>query len=253
MGNKFLRVRPLTAAGAPARGSTVRLHHQSGRAQLQVIDSGSGYLCQQEPVAHFGLGGATGPMAPVRVVVRWPDSTIVVVYGPPANCDLTVPHPGMDAKQGQAVMVTRKCLGDDKVGSVTGRVAPELGAIRASVCPSNTRTDLSIAVPDVPAQAISNAAQRRTEELRQAQVLVRWGGASVNDLHDEYRNIFPKTYNRNAASHLWSSFVLRRSLQYQPSKVRELMSGFCSVSGSIVRPVSALMGTRRGIVLSHAG
>ena len=237
--NKFLRVRPLTAAGAPARGSTVRLHHQGGRAQLQVIDSGSGYLCQQEAVAHFGLGAATGPMVPVRVVVRWPDSAIVVVYAPPSNCVLTVPHPGVDAKQGDTVTVARKCIGVAQAGTVAGRVAPELGAIRASVCPSGTKTDLSIALPDAPAKPIVSLAQRRTQELRQAQVLVRWGGASVNDLHDEYLKVFPKTYNRNAASHLWSSFVLRRSMQYGSDKIRELMSGFCSVSGSIVRPVSA--------------
>ena len=31
----------------------------AGRTQLRVIDSGSGYLCQMEPVAHFGLGSVT--------------------------------------------------------------------------------------------------------------------------------------------------------------------------------------------------
>ena len=29
---------------------------QNSRAQIRFIDSGSGYLCQMEPVAHFGLG-----------------------------------------------------------------------------------------------------------------------------------------------------------------------------------------------------
>ena len=37
-----------------------------------MIDSGSGYLCQMEPVAHFGL--ATD--SPSSVIVKWPDGKI---------------------------------------------------------------------------------------------------------------------------------------------------------------------------------
>ena len=66
-GNHWLRVAPTTSSGAPARGAIVRLH-AAGRTQLRVIDAGSGYLCQQEPVAHFGLGGATAE----SVTVIWP-------------------------------------------------------------------------------------------------------------------------------------------------------------------------------------
>merc|ERR1719353_174399 len=193
-GNKFLRVRPLTAQGGPARGSTVRLHHHSGRAQLQVIDSGSGYLCQQEPVAHFGLGDAKGSMAPVRVVVRYADRTIVAVDNPPSNCHLTVPHPGAAAKKGDTVAVTYSCLRNANptttitttasssttttttTGVVMGRVAPELGSIRASVCPAGTKTDVDIDPPSTPnPKAVVTLAQRRTEELRRVQVLVTWG------------------------------------------------------------------------------
>ena len=47
----WLRVAPRTAHGAPARGAVVRLV-AGGRTQLRVIDAGSGYLCQMEPVAH---------------------------------------------------------------------------------------------------------------------------------------------------------------------------------------------------------
>ena len=74
--NGWLRVFPKTRFGAPARGSIVTLTHSSGRTQLRVIDAGSGYLCQMEPVAHFGLGAlsaaaaATGRLA---VTVQWPD------------------------------------------------------------------------------------------------------------------------------------------------------------------------------------
>jgi hypothetical protein len=89
-----LRVRPRTPQGAPARGALVRLDTDAGddtAVQRRVVDGGSGYLCQGEPVAHFGLGGAT----PERVTVRWPDGeTTVEVDDPPTNEVLTVEHPG---------------------------------------------------------------------------------------------------------------------------------------------------------------
>jgi hypothetical protein len=52
----YLRVAPLTDFGAPARGAIVHLY-AGDRHQVRAIDGGSGYLCQMEPVAHFGLGG----------------------------------------------------------------------------------------------------------------------------------------------------------------------------------------------------
>lgn len=56
--NHWLRVLPLTPHGAPARGAIVTI--QAGeRQQKRAIDTGSGYLCQMEPVAHFGLGEHT--------------------------------------------------------------------------------------------------------------------------------------------------------------------------------------------------
>ncbi|MGF1504673.1 MAG: CRTAC1 family protein [Anaerolineae bacterium] len=51
----WIRVMPLTEAGAPARGAIVRVT-AGGRTQVRAVDAGSGYLCQMEPVAHFGLG-----------------------------------------------------------------------------------------------------------------------------------------------------------------------------------------------------
>lgn len=60
--NHWLRVRPLTVAGAPAIGARVTATWDTpdGRRQrTRWIDGGSGYLCQMEPVAHFGLGEAT--------------------------------------------------------------------------------------------------------------------------------------------------------------------------------------------------
>ena len=40
--------------GAPARGATVTLHTNM-RTHSKTIDAGSGYLCQMEPVAHYGI------------------------------------------------------------------------------------------------------------------------------------------------------------------------------------------------------
>lgn len=70
--NHWLRIAPLTAAGAPARGATVRIA-AGGREQIRVIDSGSGYLCQHEPVAHFGLGDCS---TIDWLEVQWPDGTL---------------------------------------------------------------------------------------------------------------------------------------------------------------------------------
>ena len=50
----FLRVRPLNMHGAPARGATVTLITNI-RKHSKTIDAGSGYLCQMEPVAHYGI------------------------------------------------------------------------------------------------------------------------------------------------------------------------------------------------------
>ena len=55
-----------------------------------MICAGSGYLCQMEPVAHFGLGAAD---AVERVEVRWPDGMVAIIDNPPIGRVLTVPHP----------------------------------------------------------------------------------------------------------------------------------------------------------------
>lgn len=67
--NKWIRVAPTTVYGGPARGALVTITFRNGRQLSQVIDGGSGYLCQMEPVAHFGLGSRT----PSSLFVRWPD------------------------------------------------------------------------------------------------------------------------------------------------------------------------------------
>jgi hypothetical protein len=86
----WLRVLPLTAAGAPARGAAVTIA-RGDRLQIRVIDAGSGYLCQMEPVAHFGLGRDE---AVDSVVVQWPDGATSELKNPAIDRRHVVCHPG---------------------------------------------------------------------------------------------------------------------------------------------------------------
>ncbi len=89
-GRRWLRIAPRTPFGAPARGARVRL--VTDRApRLRAICAGSGYLCQMEAVAHFGL--AAGERA-LLVEVCWPDGTRALLPDPPECRELLVPHPG---------------------------------------------------------------------------------------------------------------------------------------------------------------
>ncbi|HEY9614163.1 MAG TPA: CRTAC1 family protein [Allocoleopsis sp.] len=87
--NAWLRVLPLTERGAPARGASVTLVGEE-RTQKRVIDAGSGYLCQMEPVAHFGLG--ENPVIK-QIEIRWPDGATIKISSPKANQLIRVPHP----------------------------------------------------------------------------------------------------------------------------------------------------------------
>ncbi|KFQ81814.1 Cartilage acidic protein 1, partial [Phaethon lepturus] len=58
--NNWLRVIPRTRFGAFARGAKVVLFTRRSGAHLRIIDGGSGYLCEMEPVAHFGRGEPGG-------------------------------------------------------------------------------------------------------------------------------------------------------------------------------------------------
>ncbi|XP_061576670.1 cartilage acidic protein 1a [Cololabis saira] len=69
--NNWLRVIPRTRFGAFARGAKVTAFTSQSGALTRIIDGGSGYLCEMEPVAHFGLGTDE-----VKVLeVSWPDGT----------------------------------------------------------------------------------------------------------------------------------------------------------------------------------
>jgi ASPIC and UnbV/FG-GAP-like repeat len=87
--NKWLRVMPLTRYGAPARGAICILIAE-GRRQIRAIDAGSGYLCQMEPVAHFGLGRCSRVD---RLEVLWLDGAKATIDNPSTNQLIKVTHP----------------------------------------------------------------------------------------------------------------------------------------------------------------
>jgi hypothetical protein len=69
--NKYLRIKPLNKYGAPARGATVTLI-TSKRKHSKTIDAGSGYLCQMEPVAHYGIRKNEKNF---KVEIKWTNGT----------------------------------------------------------------------------------------------------------------------------------------------------------------------------------
>ena len=68
---KFLRILPKTTFDAPARGATVILNTNI-RNHAKTIDAGSGYLCQMEPVAHYGLRNGERVNS---VTIKWTDGS----------------------------------------------------------------------------------------------------------------------------------------------------------------------------------
>ncbi|XP_052006367.1 cartilage acidic protein 1-like isoform X1 [Xyrauchen texanus] len=71
--NKWLRVIPRTQFGAFARGAKVIVYTKRNGPHTRIIDGGSGYLCEMEPVAHFGLGKDVA----TSVEVFWSDGRSV--------------------------------------------------------------------------------------------------------------------------------------------------------------------------------
>ena len=68
----YVRIKPLNTFGAPARGATVTLRTNL-RNHAKTIDAGSGYLCQMEPVAHYGL--REGEIIK-KITIKWTNGTI---------------------------------------------------------------------------------------------------------------------------------------------------------------------------------
>lgn len=67
----FLRVKPVNMHGAPARGATVTFISNQ-RTHAKTIDAGSGYLCQMEPIAHYGIRKKEKN---IKVKVTWTNGT----------------------------------------------------------------------------------------------------------------------------------------------------------------------------------
>ena len=68
---KYLRIKPMNKYGAPARGATVTLKSNM-RIHSKTIDAGSGYLCQMEPVAHYGIRDNEKE---ISIEVKWTDGS----------------------------------------------------------------------------------------------------------------------------------------------------------------------------------
>ena len=84
--HKYLRVKPLNKYGAPARGSTVTLISNL-RKHSKTIDAGSGYLCQMEPVAHYGIRKNEKDF---RVEVKWTNGKKVFIDKIKLNQTVTI-------------------------------------------------------------------------------------------------------------------------------------------------------------------
>ena len=84
--NNFLRIKPINMNGAPARGATVTLISNL-RTHSKTIDSGSGYLCQMEPVAHYGIRKNEKNF---NVEVRWTDGSKEMINIKRLNQTITV-------------------------------------------------------------------------------------------------------------------------------------------------------------------
>jgi len=69
--SRYLRIKPINKFGAPARGATVTLLTNQ-RKHSKTIDAGSGYLCQMEPVAHYGIRKNEKDF---KVEIRWTNGT----------------------------------------------------------------------------------------------------------------------------------------------------------------------------------
>ena len=84
--SKNLRIKPINKFGAPARGATVTLISNK-RKHSKTIDAGSGYLCQMEPVAHYGIRKNEKDF---RVEVKWTNGKINFIDKIELNQTITI-------------------------------------------------------------------------------------------------------------------------------------------------------------------
>ena len=84
--SKYLRIKPINKFGAPARGATVTLMSNQ-RKHSKTIDAGSGYLCQMEPVAHYGIRKNEKNF---RVEIKWTNGKKVIIDKIKLNQTITI-------------------------------------------------------------------------------------------------------------------------------------------------------------------
>ena len=84
--SKYLRIKPINLFGAPARGATVTLISNQ-RKHSKTIDAGSGYLCQMEPVAHYGIRTNENNF---KVEVKWTNGTKDLIKITSLNQTITI-------------------------------------------------------------------------------------------------------------------------------------------------------------------
>ncbi|XP_043102840.1 cartilage acidic protein 1a [Puntigrus tetrazona] len=116
---KWLRVTPRTRFGSFARGAEVVMFTKHSGAHTRIIDGGSGYLCEMEPVAHFGLGTDEA----CSIEVFWPDGRSIArpLESADMNTVIEVAYPNegeesaltSDAQCGQGFVVSTngRCAG----------------------------------------------------------------------------------------------------------------------------------------------
>ena len=84
--SKYLRIKPINKFGAPARGATVTLLTNQ-RKHSKTIDAGSGYLCQMEPVAHYGIRKNENNF---KVEIKWTNGTKDLIKITSLNQTITI-------------------------------------------------------------------------------------------------------------------------------------------------------------------
>ena len=84
--SKYLRIKPINIFGAPARGATVTLLTNQ-RKHSKTIDAGSGYLCQMEPVAHYGIRKNENNF---KVEIKWTNGTKDLIKITSLNQTITI-------------------------------------------------------------------------------------------------------------------------------------------------------------------
>ncbi|KAI4874249.1 hypothetical protein NFI96_028430 [Prochilodus magdalenae] len=131
--NRWLRVIPRTQFGAFARGAKVVVYTKRNGAHTRIIDGGSGYLCEMEPVAHFGLGKDVA----TNVEVYWPDgrsmarplelsdlNTVLEIFYPVAEREET-PAAEIECGHGFIVSENGRCTDQDECTQFPSVCPPE--------------------------------------------------------------------------------------------------------------------------------